>query len=690
MFLFLKDTQPEPILPVENTLSDQQIKRKRDMSLPRRYGRVTLFRRIVGPSILLLFLGMLLVSVLQLRQTRDLVLDGVGSESSKVIAATNAALHYLMLRVDEEGLQVTLDRVAASEDIKRVYVLDAEGEVYLSSEKGRDAPLPPGLLQRIRGLELYSADGMEGQGTFLRTVVPVVNEPQCATCHGQVEVGGAVGYLGLERWTHETLSRANGLQAMAAVINLLLLISMGVVLALLVRRVTGPLRQMTHVAQHLASGDLNTDVPLGSADETGDLARALADLSAYMRELHRLSEGLGSGKLDTELSARSEDDVLTEELNQARAAILEVIEEIDAVALAASQGDLQRRGETTRFQGAYRRMLESVNTTLDRVLGPVNEAADVLGRVAERDLTARVLGDYKGDHGRIKRALNKAVTNLDQGMQQAAGSATEMAAASVQINSGSQELAEGAAEQAGTLEEVASALQVVRSMASTNASLAQEAHGMVGQARASSGEGLRNMELLSQAIGRIKGSADETAKIVRTIDEIAFQTNLLALNAAVEAARAGEAGKGFAVVAEEVRNLSIRCAEAARNTATLIEDSVLSSEEGVRINAKVLDDLSRILQQVEQASKGMESITAASEEQRLGIEQVSTAMGQMSQLTQASAARAQESAGAAEELSGQAEEMRDLVGSFRLSGQALTDGPTTWDQPKGGAAIHLH
>ena len=178
------------------------------------------------------------------------------------------------------------------------------------------------------------------------------------------------------------------------------------------------------------------------------------------------------------------------------------------------------------------------------------------------------------------------------------------------------------------------------------------------------------MGRLSEAINKIKKSSDDTAKIVKTIEEIAFQTNLLALNAAVEAARAGDAGKGFAVVAEEVRNLAMRSAEAAKQTAFLIEESVSNTESGVSLNQEVLEKLSEINNQSEKVSVVIAEIAAASEQQTSGVDQITVAVEQMNSVTQQTAANSEESASAAEELSGQSQEMLNLIGKFNLDGRA--------------------
>ncbi len=254
----------------------------------------------------------------------------------------------------------------------------------------------------------------------------------------------------------------------------------------------------------------------------------------------------------------------------------------------------------------------------------------------------------------ITKILNRIVASLTEGSDQ-------VTSAAGQVSSASQSLAEGATEQAAGLEETSSSLEEMASQTRQNAENAQQANTLATDARKAADSGNDAMTRMNEAIQDIQKSSDETAKIIKVIDEIAFQTNLLALNAAVEAARAGEAGKGFAVVAEEVRNLAMRSAEAAKNTSELIEDSVKNSKNGVDIAEEVGKTLGTIVEGIGKTSELVGEIAAASQEQAQGIEQVNTAVNQMDKVTQANAANAEESASAAEELSAQAETMNSIV-----------------------------
>jgi methyl-accepting chemotaxis protein/methyl-accepting chemotaxis protein-1 (serine sensor receptor) len=245
-------------------------------------------------------------------------------------------------------------------------------------------------------------------------------------------------------------------------------------------------------------------------------------------------------------------------------------------------------------------------------------------------------------------------------------SAVQIASAANQVASSSQSLAQGASEQAATIEETSSASSEINSMAHRNTENSRTTADLVTSSQAGFAKTNQSLDEMVGAMDGINASSQKISKIIKVIDEIAFQTNILALNAAVEAARAGEAGMGFAVVADEVRNLAQRCAQAARDTAELIEDSIQRSDSG---KAKVDQVAIAVRASTAESSKIkilVDEINLGSIEQSRGIDQISKAVGQMEQVTQSSAASAEEGAAAAEQLTAQAEAMKDIVERLKL------------------------
>ncbi|MFT4902093.1 MAG: methyl-accepting chemotaxis protein [Lentimonas sp.] len=272
--------------------------------------------------------------------------------------------------------------------------------------------------------------------------------------------------------------------------------------------------------------------------------------------------------------------------------------------------------------------------------------------------------------------LGDRFTAMVEGLQMGA---TNVSSASEEISSSSQRLAEDSSQQAAGIEEISSTLEEIAASTKLNAGNADQASSLSIEAESSARSGKAAMDKMAQAIqhmsevvGRIKASSFETSKIIKTIDEIAFQTNILALNAAVEAARAGEAGSGFAVVADEVRNLAQRCANAAKDTANLIDGSVTEADVGVKASEDVRVLLDRIIEEninsivdkIQQVSQINSDVAAASKEQTQGVTEVNQAVAQMSDLTQSNASTAEESSAASEELSAQSEELKALVGDL--------------------------
>ena len=274
----------------------------------------------------------------------------------------------------------------------------------------------------------------------------------------------------------------------------------------------------------------------------------------------------------------------------------------------------------------------------------------------------------------IARGIITALTRITEGLNEAAG---QVASASSQVSSTSQSLAEGASQQAASIEETSSSMEEMSSMTKLNAENSHRADGLMREANHIVTEANGAMDQLTQSMQDITSASEETSKIIKTIDEIAFQTNLLALNAAVEAARAGEAGAGFAVVADEVRNLAMRAAEAAKNTAELIEGNVVKVKEGSQLVSSTNSSFVKVMESSVKVGELISGISDASNEQSEGISQVNTAISEMDKVVQGNAANAEESASASEEMSAQAEQLRDFVGDLMMmvTGKKLIRSP---------------
>jgi methyl-accepting chemotaxis protein len=257
----------------------------------------------------------------------------------------------------------------------------------------------------------------------------------------------------------------------------------------------------------------------------------------------------------------------------------------------------------------------------------------------------------------LNRILRRVAVSLDEG-------AMQVASAAGQVSSASQTLAQGASEQAASIEETSASLEELSSMTRRNTENAQQANDLARGARTAADQGSADMQKMNHAMEAIRGSSDDIAKIIKTIDEIAFQTNILALNAAVEAARAGDAGMGFAVVADEVRNLAQRSAQAAKETAAKIENAIGNSNQGVEISSLVTKALENIVVKVRQLDELAAGVANASREQTQGITQINGAVGQVEKVVQCNASNAEESAAAAEELNAQAATMKQSVGEL--------------------------
>jgi methyl-accepting chemotaxis protein len=409
------------------------------------------------------------------------------------------------------------------------------------------------------------------------------------------------------------------------------------------------LEPLAMAGEAMARGDLDTEPvvvlePLGlhGDDELGLLAASLDGIIA-----HTLATAQG--------------------MAASRQALRSLNEQLRGVVSAARAGNLSHRGDEARFEGAFQELVRGVNETVHALSAPASEAASVLQRVADRDLTARMTGEYRGDHAALQRALNVALDQLNQDLVRVRHAAERVATASHEIDGASGALARSSDTQASTLQEVSAGLHEVAAMSTTAESHSGAVRGLVGQAQTAADRGGESVRRVADAVERIKATSDATSQIVKTIDAIAFQTNLLALNAAVEAARAGDAGRSFSVVAEEVRNLAKRAADAARQTAALIEESVGSAGDGVLRAREALTHVAEIASRFEQVQGMTDEIARGSQAQNGRVQTMSRGAARIDAATQETAVNASQLSQTAASLREEAQSLDGMLAAFSLA-----------------------
>ncbi len=359
---------------------------------------------------------------------------------------------------------------------------------------------------------------------------------------------------------------------------------------------------------------------------------------------------------------RADDKEQFTRIKTAREADLKIIEPMLAASQAGNTAEVQQLfpGVESAYaaylkecDALYQENVQFGNTAAHASQNAMSLANNLIWAMAVAGVLFGVLFSFI-----LVKGINRTLAGISNALNVGAN---QVSSAAGQVSSASQTLAEGASEQAASLEETSSSLEEMASMTKRNSENAQKANDLAKQARTAADKGVGDMQAMSAAMEAIKVSSDDIAKIIKTIDEIAFQTNILALNAAVEAARAGEAGMGFAVVADEVRNLAQRSAQAAKETAAKIEGAISKTAQGVEISQKVAKTLNEIVTKARQVDELAAEVAGASREQTQGITQINTAVGQMDKVTQSNAANAEESAAAAEELNAQADTMKQSV-----------------------------
>jgi len=331
------------------------------------------------------------------------------------------------------------------------------------------------------------------------------------------------------------------------------------------------------------------------------------------------------------------------------------------------KGDIVWKPEELALINQYQHRKDEIgrlfNSYID-LIAVMNEICDELKSVADGNLDVEIR--VRSEHDLLSLTLQKMVDDLNSMFSEINTAATQVSTGSKQIADGSQILAQGSTEQAASVQQLSASISEISEKTKNNAKMAERAAMLATDIKGSAEKGSRQMDEMMSAVKDINDSSQNISKVIKSIDDIAFQTNILALNAAVEAARAGQHGKGFAVVAEEVRNLAAKSAVAAKDTESLIADSIEKAELGSKIADNTAASLVEIVSGIGESSQLVDEIAKSSEEQSEGIAQINRGIDQVAQVVQQTSATAEQAAATSQEMSGQSMMLEGLIARFKL------------------------
>ncbi len=468
----------------------------------------------------------------------------------------------------------------------------------------------------------------------------------------------------------ETADRVVAITAISIAAVLAFSVLIGLVIS---KSISKPIKKLTNHAKLLSEGETSLSLSQKSTgDELGQMEASFAKILSAIKRLEADTDLLINAAMEGALSLRADESQhsgayrkIVKGFNATLDAMMAPIEESAKVLNEFSQGHLNVsvQGE---FKGDFARIKNALNTTIRTLSGYISEITCVTRHMADGKLNVGLVSEFKGDFMSLKDSINQCIDAFDGVLKEISRASDEVALGAGQVSDGSRIISQGSAEQAGELESFTNAVRGVTQTAKHNAESAEKASRLAQSAKANAVNGNDMIQLLLNAMTEIQQSSVNISKIIKVIDGIAFQTNILALNAAVEAARAGAYGRGFAVVAQEVRNLALRSAQAAKETQLLIESEQVKTAYGTKTADDTVAMLTDILENIMHVADISNQISRASKKQADNMIQIDMGIEQVSHVVQSNSATAEQTAASSQQLAVQAQYLKQMVSRFQL------------------------